>query len=276
MIEERRSGVDWISCTLGVNELDYHVWRGDATHALEVVAKEGHQVVPRRMLGFEGLSAGNCFVGQNETHTYAQFSGSYADMAFEYVMHPKVHVSRIDLQSTVKLVIMDKNIAKGAYREATLANKSLPESRRRKLWIIVGSDGGDTFYLGSASSEQRGRLYNKEVQSEDILYSRCWRYEVVFKNDLGSAIAREIPEAPDNRAAFCNAAVKAWYQRRGVLCALLGGSTDLILPIIRTKPTDIERKMHWIAKQVYPTVAYLCEQGYRDTLLVLLGLAGSE
>lgn len=42
--------------------------------------------------------------------------------------------------------------------------------------------------------------------------------------------------------------------------------------IQKTQPTDIERKLEWLRLQVAPTVRYLLEQGYRDTLLVSLGL----
>jgi hypothetical protein len=38
------------------------------------------------------------------------------------------------------------------------------------------------------------------------------------------------------------------------------------------RPTDIEAKLTWLQKQVAPTVAYLLAQGYRDTILSVLGL----
>ena len=43
-----------------------------------------------------------------------------------------------------------------------------------------------------------------------------------------------------------------------------------MLPLQRTLPTDVERKLHWLSTQVRPTVEYLCKLGFRDTLLETL------
>jgi len=42
------------------------------------------------------------------------------------------------------------------------------------------------------------------------------------------------------------------------------------MPLIRTLPTDVEAKLRWLEYQVAPTVKYLCELGFRDTLLSTL------
>jgi hypothetical protein len=165
---------------------------------------------------------------------------------------------------------MDLSVAKEAYRNATFENKSLPTGRRRKLWIIIGSDGGDTFYLGSPTSEQRARIYNKEVQSEDIQYTRCWRYEVVFRNDLSKQYATSYRQEGLSRPKFILQSVSKWFRVRGVDIHGLSSFNGVILPIERTRPTDIEAKLRWLDTQVKPTIAYLIAEGYRDTLLALL------
>lgn len=275
MIEKITAGIDWLSCSLPNDDPYYHEWRRNVYEALEVVANEGHQVKPRSLLGYTGHSAGNCFLGENDKGSYAQFTGMYAEQAFSCVYAPNLHVSRIDIQITTKLTEMSKTIAKESYRDATLENKSLPASRRRKLWLIVGSDGGDTFYLGSASSEQRGRIYNKEVQSEDISYTRCWRYEVVLRNDLASQFAHNHAKSPDNAGRRLLGFVLHWFDRRGVLIHGVDSDIDVVLPIERTKPTDVEKKLKWLETQVLPTIKYLTALGFRDTLIELLQLGES-
>jgi hypothetical protein len=273
VIEQITAGVDWISATLGKDEIDYHVWRADAHHVLGEIAKEGYVYTPRRLLGYEGHSAGNCFVGENEYGSYAQFSGDKADRAFDYLVHPKAHYSRLDLQVTIKSDVMNVTEGKRCYRAAMRANAALPIGRRRKLWIICGSDGGDTVYVGAASSEQRARIYNKEVQSEDIEYTRCWRYEVVYRNDLSTAIARNIASSNASRTDYCFQEVIAWLHKRGVSIPDVVRSDRSPQGLERTKPTDVETKLKWLREQVAPTVRYLTDNGMRDLVVEALGMS---
>lgn len=272
MIEKITSGIDWLSASIPNTADNYHEWRANCHKHLETVAKEGHQIKERRLMGYEGVSAGNCFIGENQTGSYAQFTGMYADGAFMPVYAPNVHISRIDAQITTKLTVMSKSVAKEAYREATLENKTLPRSRQRKLWIIVGSDGGDTFYIGSPSSEQRARIYNKEVQSEDIDYTRCWRYEVVLRNELAGQFADSYAKQYDSRYKYLLQFICLWFQKRGVLLHGIECDMAVVLPIERTRPTDVEKKLKWLETQVLPTIKYLTALGFRDTLMALLQL----
>jgi hypothetical protein len=270
MIERVTTGIDWLSQSLGDEREGYGVWRRNCIQALEGIAKQGYGMKTRRLLGYEGFSAGNNFVGDNGRETYCQYSGENAHHVFDAVYHPKAKVSRLDLQVTVKSAVMDKNEGKRCYRAAIHANEALPTARRRKVWIIIGSDGGDTTYIGSASSEQRGRIYNKEVQSEEIQYTRCWRYEVVLRNELSSSAARQVACAATNREKLILEMVATWLCRRGVTIAGLGADGHAVLPIERTRPTEVEAKLKWLQTQVRPTIAYLCSIGYRATLLEML------
>ena len=95
-------GVDWISGTLGREEIDNQTWVYDNLHALEKVAMLGNTYKRRSLLGFDGWESGGCFLGSNEQMHYAQFAGKYANDAYDMFEHPKVHISRIDLQITVQ------------------------------------------------------------------------------------------------------------------------------------------------------------------------------
>ena len=272
MIEKLTAGIDWVSCTLGRTELDYQIWKGDALYALQKVCEEGYTLHPRKLLGYEGYAAGNCFVGDNDTTCYAQFSGEKADWAYDYLIHPKAHYSRIDVQLTVKTDVMNNKEGKRCYRAAMDNNKSLPEGRRRKIWIIIGSDGGDTCYLGAPSSDQRARIYNKEVQSEELQYTRCWRYEVVFRNGLATELARTGLNSTVERTKFCMEVVVSWLAKRGVNIPHLVRRTALVLPIERTKPTEVEASIKWLREQVRPTIRRLTELGYRDAAVEAIGI----
>src|SRR5690348_1507838 len=218
-IQQITAGIDWISATMRKEHDNATEWHTNALKALEKIAKIGNTIGARRLLGFEGLSCGNCFVGENETTYYAQFSGQYANDAYPVVIQEKAHISRIDVQFTVQFAEYQANIAKRAYKDANSANSVLPAHRRRKLSIIIGSDGGDTCYIGSPFSEQRGRIYNKEVQSEDVNYTRCWRYECVLKNELATNYALSLINESSDHTGYCLATAIQWFAARGVDCS---------------------------------------------------------
>jgi hypothetical protein len=273
MIERVTSGVDWLTATLPIEANASADWYGRALRYLQYVGKQGYEIKNRTMLGYEGLSCGNCFVGAREADYMCQWTGFHADDGFDAVYRPDLHISRIDVEVTVQMEPMDTNIGRKAYSDAKAANELLPATRRRKLFIIIGSDGGDTFYLGSPSSDQRGRIYNKEVQSEDPLYTRCWRYEVVFRNNHATSIAGHIYPHIRDKAGICSDIVAKWLQNRGCDTSWHNNTEALPLPLVRTLPTDIERKVHWLDTQVRPTVRALCDLGFRDIVLASLGLS---
>lgn len=273
MIEVVTSGVDWVSCSLRKGAILDQEWIERALRHLDAVVEDGHKLEYRRWNGYEGVGAGGCFVGTREDGHYAQFSGSYADTAFDDLNRYDVHFSRIDLQVTCKYKIMPKRVAKEAYRDAMSENESISSSRRRKIYIIVGSDGGDTCYVGSASSDERGRIYNKEVQSEDILYNRTWRWEVVLKNDKATSLASSVPKRGTTRPEMVANYTGYWWEKRGVSVPWLLTATPVPVCPVQTLPTDIERKLNWLKHQVRPTIEYLLTVQEKEAILELLGLS---
>ena len=270
IVDELHAGIDWLSTTLEAGSPGYAEWRNHGLKALERISREGYVLKQRGMLGYYGLSAGNCFVGEREKDSLIQLTGHQANVYFEDVYRNDLHVSRIDVQITVKTKENENDIAKLAYRDATTDNNSLPVGRRRKLYIIMGSDGGDTLYIGSPKSDQRGRIYNKEVQSENPAYTKCWRFETQYRNEWATDVARRIHASASDHSGICAGLVANWFSLRGVDVNWFYTGSVMPAPLVRTLPTDIEAKMHWLETQVKPTIAYLCELGYYDTLLISL------
>lgn len=272
-IEEVRSGVDWLTATLPAENGTADLWVERALGVLDRIAEQGYEHYTRSLQGYIGVSAGNCFVGTRTDGHLVQLSGHHANDHYATVFRPDLHVSRLDVQMTVKYHHMPSSIAQGAFADATLNNLTLPVPRRRKLVYIHGSDGGDTTYIGAPSSEQRGRVYNKEVQSEDISYRRTWRWEVVLRNELSSQSARDCPTEVDPRSKWARSLVVQWFKARGVDCGVYWSDMSATLPIARTLPSDVAKKLAWLEKQVAPTVRWLQERGYDDTIRSVLGLS---
>src|SRR6267378_2840287 len=237
IIEVVNAGIDWLTATLPVEASMSADWYGRGLRYLQYIQKQGYELKERSLLGYTGLSCGNCFVGARDSDYICQWTGYHADDGFDAIYRPDMHISRIDVQVTVKYAVMPLTIAREAYRD------------------------------------QRGRIYNKEVQSEDVTYLRTWRYETVFRNNHATSISGHIYTHSSNKAQICADICAKWFTARGVACAWHNNDNALPIPLVRTLPTDIERKLHWLEMQVKPTIKLLCELGFRDILLASLGLS---
>lgn len=275
-IEEVIAGVDWVSATMPQEVPGSFDWLRRADDAVRAVAREGHQLEPRTLMGFSGLAAGGCFSGWNGERYYVQLAGAYADRWYDELDSPATHYSRIDLQVTVRYREEQLNIAKEAYSVLTGGNAGVRARRSTKSYIIMGSDGGDTLYLGSPTSRQRARVYNKARQSELDSYKRCWRYEVMLRDEVAREWAAGRALGAGTRPEQICATVAHWLGTRGVRVPFAGLPDHLIGMKVRTMPTDVERKLAWLRTQVAPTVKYLRELGLEEPLLDALGLGGVE
>lgn len=260
-------GVDWISATLGREEDDNQTWLRNCLNCLSDVQALGNTYKRRSLLGFDGWESGGCFVGSNETMHYAQFAGKYANDAYEMVAHPKVHISRIDLQITIQYDTELNKEGRYQYARAIHHNKSLPDYRRRKIHLYAGSDGSDTVYVGSPSSDVRGRIYNKAKQSGDAAYERAWRFEVVYRNEYAASVFKQLFDTTTAPTDFILSAVSSWYTERGVSILDLGDNGQNDVKPLKAPRTDVERKLRWVKLQVIPTIRKLAELGYAEELM---------
>lgn len=260
-------GVDWISGTLGRDELDDQTWLADNLHALSEVQSRGNTYKRRALLGFDGWESGGCFVGSNETMHYAQFAGKYANDAYRMLEHPKVHISRIDIQITVQYDVELTKEGRYQYARAIHHNKSLPKHRQRTIHLYAGSEGSDTVYVGSPSSDTRGRIYNKAKQSNEPAYERSWRYEVVFRNEYAARMFRRIAHSDIETSTVILSHVISWFAERGVEILDVGSERTNTITAPKSPTSDVERKLRWIRNQVIPTIRKLAELGYAEELM---------
>jgi len=271
-IEAVRAGVDWLTLTLPRNAPRADLWYLTCVSALHLVETEGNKPKERKLLGYYGRSVGGCFVGERQQDYMAQFSSHHADAVFSNIYRSDAHVSRIDIRADVTYPVMPLDIARKGYRDAIRANNELPLSRRRKLYLLVGSDGGDTLYLGSPTSESRGRLYNKEVQSKHDLFMRTWRYEVILRNNRAVRAAEILFSRGESYSGAALGIVATWYASRGVSVRGWGGGEEIPINLARTISTDIDTRLEWLRRQVAPALRYLEEAGYTNELAEALGI----
>jgi len=273
-VEEVRAGIDWLSCSLAIDARDREAWLYEAYNCLAELADEGHAVQNFGLMGYRGLKVGGSFVGRREDSVYCQLAGVAAATYFQRIARGDLHISRLDLAVTVRYRTMPSQLGADAYTDAVEADRRrLNAVRRRRIWYMSGSDGGYTLYIGAPSSDERGRLYNKEVQSETAEYAKCWRFETVYRNDRAMAVYEALLATKELfRPTMCSSLVGSWYQSRGVVCDWVSAPYNAIRPIQKGLPTDAEKKIKWLSSQVRPSVLWLIEHNYRDEMLQALGL----
>lgn len=273
-IDAVHAGIDWISASLSAEAKDRWIWVNTCNEVVMAIADNGNKVGDFGLNGYKGIQAGANFAGSREDSSYVQLAGSYADKFLPTIIRGDLHFSRLDVAVTVQFRTMPNDLGRDAERRAAEAVRSIiGKGRQRKVYHMEGMDGGFTLYIGSPKSEQRCRIYNKEVQSDDPNYNRCWRFEVVFKNALAMELAEQISALPVSKVQnLCAIVVKQWLHLRGVSCPWFTDDAYTILPITRTVPSDAQRRLKWLQTQVRPAIGYLLAAGFEDEVYDTLGL----
>lgn len=201
--------------------------------------------------------------------------GDVAGPVWEKLYAIPVKVTRIDLACDVWLETPRDQVKNSARLPMC------PEyDTRITATLIRGVKGGkrgskgDTLYLGSRSSEQFGRMYDKGLQTNTTPPGVWFRYEVEYK----AGAARQIAKAarvllPGQLGEWIRCTIFDWYIERAVVPLFLR-ETDTPGTKIRSQmaQTTEEKKLVWLSTQVKPTVQYLFEQGMRDKTLAALGV----
>lgn len=271
-IEAIYAGVDWISCTLPADAPGCGMWQLAALHAVKQVEKEGNRLEAFSRNGYDGWGAGGCFCGARHDGTYLQLSGHHAGELLDSVYRDDLHISRLDVQTTVRYRVYAPGVGRQLYKKTFDANGAVVPARRRKLWYIEGSDGGYTAYIGAASADQRGRMYNKAIQSSKPEYERCWRWEVMTRNDYATAWCRQIMAETRLRPQLCARIVATWYSLRGAPPEWAAFIPLIALPLIKEMPSDADRQLKWLREQVRPAVTRLLAAGLERQVIEALDL----
>lgn len=266
------ASIDWLSVSMALGSPTLADWTARCKNALQLVADAGNIVRAGRSLGYEGVQAGGSFFGERADGSYLRLTGAWAGKLFYEVFDINCHTSRLDMQVTVQFREPQERIGNKSYKEAVTANELLKGPRRRKIHKVVNADGGFSLYIGARTSESYGNLYNKEAESGDPHYERCWRYEVRATNDTATRTALVLYQAQQRVPALIASTVWRWYYNRGVLPPWTVDDEDNALSPASKPQTDTETSLRWLATQVRPTVRRLVALGYAASVYDALGI----
>ncbi len=270
------AGIDYITATIPKDHTEAQQWYYDCLQYINTLATDGNEVKHTKRLGYEGLSIGGSFTGIRDDGILCQISGERAQTGFTTLYRPSLHFSRIDVQCTIRTPNPDALNAERARDAIIASNAKLSSARQRNATLIEDLRGGATCYIGSRTSAQFSRIYNKEVESKDDKYKQCWRYEVELHNALANETAKLFVKSEYTQSQQAAVFVRQWLKKRGVNAPWRAEVELYALPSETNVQGDTEARLKWLRMQVRPTLRRLIKLGLRASILEALGLEGDD
>jgi Replication initiation factor len=267
------AGIDYISTSMPREAQNAAEWYGKCLTYLQTIARDGNELKSAKRLGYEGWSSGGSFAGERDDSYFCTISGERAQAGFTAVYSRNAHISRLDVQCTIRTDVEDTSTAIRARDAVKVSNAALGGARQRNAILIEDLKGGATCYIGSRASLQFARIYNKEAESKEEQYKNCWRYEVQLKNALATKVAEQFVMSEYNQPSHAATFVRQWIRKRGVKAPWKAEAELYALPTPEKHNSDVETRLTWLREQVQPTIRRLLKLGLRDSILVALGLS---
>jgi len=266
-------GVDYL--TLTSREEDSRIELYDiGCDYLEHEYRLGNLRKPMSPHGYEGTKCGAVFVGNRQGQIMLRISGPRADDVMELLRGIDVNCTRIDLQVTLKLPQYDGQYGHRKQQEALQFRHSHRLKNKGHISHILGNGNGDTTYIGSRTSPRFGRIYDKHMESGAEMWENCWRWELELKDYVGQK-AFDTVCAADGDTSTVLSIVYAQFRDWGFNLSPVG-KEDLYLNGAGRADSDAERKLGWIAKQVFSSMVDVFRAGKGDQLQMVFERAKRE
>jgi hypothetical protein len=251
-------------------------------HRLSVLAKAklaldqreawGYKAKPIRVRNYAGWRADDVGYAWDPDNVYVLLSGDAAARHWrEFALHAD-RVSRLDLAVTYRLPQPPKQLARALYDGWPHG----PTGRGKPPLVRLeeGKNGGWTLKVGTPSSDRQGRVYDKGVESGEVAYADCYRWESQDRSSLALHRLRALGRAADYRRAL-QSDVRWYFERRGVPLPGDGPAVPLQDRVPMVRRGDPER-LAYLRTYVRPTVRALVGRGLLYQVLCALGFEGDE
>lgn len=260
--------VDWLTMTVKRSQARNDLSK-KAYDFLEESIETGSDVGQWEKHGYTGWYCNGARWGRRDADDLMQLSSDTAGHYWLEYLALADNVSRIDLAVTLKF---DQNNARLVAKQFEQLKE---ESERTKLICkysrTEGLKEGYTLYVGSRSSAQFGRLYDKQAESHNAEHwLNCLRWEVEFKKPLAWEVAQNLASSP-HRDQLIYQRVYGWFTDRYVYVPDLGSAKVAPLAIPRKVLPD-DKRLAWLARQVRPTVEKLQARGLDLEVKKALGI----
>ncbi len=222
---------------------------------------------PWHSLGYSGLSSGGCSVGRRDDGVIVRLSSGACTNRWAPIARAAHRIPRIDLQVTVQWDSEPHGLGKRHLSEAVAHRPKMV--RPPSLREVAEYSGGYTLYLGSRSSDQMGRIYDKGRHEPDRWPPGAWRYEIEYKSSLATTAAGQLLEQRDREGSI-QTTVDEWFRRRGVVPIYKRGESAGLYPTF-PKRSDATR-LEWLRTSVAPVIRSLGRRIPPEQIYEALGL----
>lgn len=267
--------VDYVRLTFRAGPGMDEAWGLYRTAPLKVGRRDGEgerRLEPWRWMGYRGYSLGPVQVGEREDGLILQASGPIAAEVVDLKL-PWTGVPRIDLQVTYWYDTYWPSVA-AEVAERSVRARAGQKGRPWKVAHINGMGNGDTTYIGSRGGETKFlRCYDKWAQSgREGQWRYAWRYEAELTDGHGRYALGTIEDVGQSEATVA-ALVNSYWAERGVKLPEIANTQCYSASRIKREPTDDERRLEWLKRQVRPTIDKLLAGGVSyEQLRAVLGL----
>lgn len=271
------ASVDWLTITTGDTERRKAVFAmfEEACNAMRSLGEEPQVWT---FLGYKGLLVTGVRWGTRKEDDIAIVSGMDAARWWQRLADFRDNCSRVDLAVTCFPPTAMYDVAARAFER--LGGWNVPAAINRRYTFLRNNQGGQTLYIGSRSSDQFGRLYDKACQLKPMQPAgTIWRYEVEFKHDRAELVLKGLI-ASESGHRFPDSIVPTvwdWYEERGIAPIFGRNTTVPALPtqLQATVSTD-QMQLDWLRRQVSPAVRRLVSKGYGAQLRELFTLSDED
>lgn len=263
------SGVDYLTCTYRGAELykPLQILLDEIVHS---EYQSGSKIKPWGFAGYKGWHCGGVQCGDREDGWCVRLSGEVARLNWWDFYCDCDNVTRLDCQVTVRFE--DNPTAQVLRHEREAKRYKKKHKCKWEARWIGSTTGGRTLYIGSRSSLQFMRIYNKWIESKQEWYRGCVRYETQFNGILSSLHAQSLSGKLTVQEA-CAAKCSEFMTNHGVSRQF--AANDMSHVCAPAVDKNYDKSLRWLTNQVRPTVQHLIELGMAGEVYNALGLSGA-
>ena len=181
-------------------------------------------------------------------------------------LHSVSKCTRCDLQTTWTLTTKFGGLATSTYRKLSAEQQSTLSGPSLALTM---SNTGSTLYYGKRSNGFLGRLYDKGGQTGLADVGWLWRLEWEYRKHQAESIWSALHEWDFDRSRIRDWVLQEGH-KRGIPVPQNTAAVEADVDWGNSDP-DVQRKLQWLATQVKPTIDFLIDKGYSQSVRDILG-----
>lgn len=248
--------VDWLTVSAKPGP-DLQAIAGIAGLGILEEQKRGQRLKTFRSMGYDAARAGSWTLAQGEVGGYVSVGGLDAERWARALLSCAHHCSRIDYCATIQYPDSLQNPVPGILNDLRAVYNRQNEENFIQHYRGLRHDRGLT--IGARASPYYARIYDKHSESRGRYPPATWRFEIELKRHASEFEHTRYKLEP-SRLDHAGRIVRDHFIRWSVPVPAITGPTVVMAKQIRP-PSDADRALRWLERQVRPTLEWLFEIG---------------